>query len=234
MSVSSAKARSSAVLGGILLTILLLLILATGLDTPLLRPIATDHPDVAYFIERTFYWLFAAVLWVYAIKKEKQPLLIWQENRYSVATHISHVFSLFFVILISVVCINVFISPLTHEEPSKVLHRIVDFLRTNKFLLVYTALTAGVTEELIFRGYLQPRLELIFKNPYWAIFISSLIFGLAHFRYGTIKNVIDPFLIGLGLAIYYWKYRNIKVAIILHFLWDLAGLLLLVKIRSKQ
>jgi len=226
---STLSPRSSVVLGGVSLAILILLILASGIDAPVLRSVATDHPDVAYFIQRSFYWLFVAVLWVYAAKKEKQPLLIWEENRYSIGTHISHVFALFFIILISVACINFFISPLIHEEPSKVLRRITDFLKANKFLLVYTALTAGVTEELIFRGYLQPRLEVLFKNPYWAIFISSLIFGLAHFRYGTVKNVVDPFVIGLGLAIYYWRYRNIKVAIIFHFLWDLAGLLLLTR-----
>jgi len=230
---STSSPKPSAVLGGVLLAILILLILVSGIDTVVLRPIAAGHPAITYFIERSFYWLFVAVLWVYATKKEMQPLLIWKENKYSVGTHISHVFALFFIIMISITFINFFIIPLTREEPSKVLHHIVDFLRNNIFLLVFTALTAGVTEELIFRGYLQPRLELLLKNPYWAIFISSLIFGLAHFRYGTVKNVLDPFLIGLGLAIYYWRYRNIKVAIIFHFLWDLAGLLLLVKIGSK-
>ncbi|MBN8854098.1 MAG: hypothetical protein BGO55_06880 [Sphingobacteriales bacterium 50-39] len=231
---SDSSPKPAAVLQGVLLAILILLILALGLDVPLLRPIATDHPAITYFIERSFYWLFIAVLWLYATKVEKQPLLIWEENKYSAGTHISHVFALFFIIMISVAFINFFLSPLTHEESSKVLHRIVDFLGKNLFLLVFTALTAGVTEELIFRGYLQPRLELLLKNPYWAIFISSLIFGLAHFRYGTVKNVVDPFIIGLGLAVYYWRYRNIKVAIIFHFLWDLAGLLLLVKIGAKQ
>ncbi|HVU54487.1 MAG TPA: CPBP family intramembrane glutamic endopeptidase [Puia sp.] len=226
---STLPPKPSTILGGVLLALLILAILILGLDNFLLKPIAAGQPAIAYFIERSFYWLFVLVLWAYATRVEKQPLLIWEEERYSVGTQISHLMALFFIIMISVNFINFFVSPLTHDESSKVLDRIVDFLRAHKFLLSYTALTAGVTEELIFRGYLQPRLEVLLKNPYWAIFISSLIFGLAHFGYGTVKNVLDPFLIGLALAIYYQRYRNIKVAILFHFLWDMAGLFLLTR-----
>jgi membrane protease YdiL (CAAX protease family) len=221
--------KPAALLGGVLLTILILIVLSTGIDAFALRPLAPDHPDLFFFIERSLYWVFVAVLWLYAAKREKQPLLIWKEASYSAGTLLSHLFALFFIISISIACLSFFISRMSHEGPSKLLFKIAGFLRNNKFLLVYTALTAGVTEELIFRGYLQTRLQLLLKNPFWAIFISSLIFGLAHFRYGTIKNMAGPFIIGLGLAIYYWRYRNIKVAITFHFLWDLAGLLLLIR-----
>jgi len=221
-------------LGGVLLTILILVILASGIDLMLLRPIVAGHLALTVFIERCFYWLFVAVLWLYATKEEKQPLLIWKENKYSIGTHISHLFALFFIIMISINLINFLIPFLRHEPPSKLAPRLAIFFRKYPFLLVFTALTAGVTEELVFRGYLQPRLELLFKNPYWAIVISSLIFGLAHIMYGTVKNVIDPFFIGLGLAIYYWRYRNIKVAMVFHFLWDLLGLLFVMKIGAKQ
>jgi membrane protease YdiL (CAAX protease family) len=235
-----ASPRKYAVPGGVILTILLLLFLVLGLDLPILRPIAKEHPDITYCIERSFYWLLVAVLWVYAAQAEKQPLLIWEEKRYSVGTLISHIAALFFILMIILSFVNFFITPITHEQPSKVMHRMVDFLRNKKYLIVYTALTAGVTEELVIRGYLMPRLDLLFKDrlklpaaasAYLAIFISSLLFGIAHFGYGTVKNVVDPFVIGLVLAIYYWKYRNINVAIIFHFLWDLGGLFLLTKLR---
>jgi hypothetical protein len=81
--------------------------------------------------------------------------------------------------------------------------------------------TAGVTEELIFRVYLLQRLELLLKNSYLAIFISTVLFALLHISYGTISNVTGPFIIGLVFAIHYWKYRNIKFIIIFHFIWDL-------------
>jgi len=213
------------------LTILIMTVLATGIELIVLRPLAPNHLGILYFIDRLFYWIFVALLWLYATKLENQPLLIWKENRYSIGTHISHLFALFFIIVICVFLAGILLSLMTHEGPSKIIKPLADFLRNNTFLLVFTALTAGVTEELIFRGYLQTRLQQLLKNPYWAIIISSLIFGLAHFRYGTIKNMVGPFIIGSGLAFYYWKYRNIKVTIIFHFLWDLGGLLYVVKHR---
>ncbi|MGK4568498.1 CPBP family glutamic-type intramembrane protease [Flavobacterium sp. 3HN19-14] len=29
-----------------------------------------------------------------------------------------------------------------------------------------------------------------------------------------------PFIIGTVFAVYYWKFRNIKILMICHFLWD--------------
>jgi membrane protease YdiL (CAAX protease family) len=221
--------RPAAVFGGILLTILVMVVLSTGIKAPALQPIAKEYPDITFFLLRSFHFVFVALLWLYATKIERQPLLIWKDKNYSFGTFVAHLFALIFIISICIALVSLFITRFVHEGPSKVLHQIVLFLRHYPFLLVYTALTAGITEELIFRGYLQTRLELLTKSPYAAIFISSVIFGLAHFSYGTIRNMIGPFIIGLGLATYYWKYRNIKVTMVFHFLWDLAGLLLLVR-----
>jgi membrane protease YdiL (CAAX protease family) len=40
---------------------------------------------------------------------------------------------------------------------------LVQVLKKNRLLLVFTCLTAGITEEIIFRGYLLPRLEILLK-----------------------------------------------------------------------
>jgi membrane protease YdiL (CAAX protease family) len=47
-----------------------------------------------------------------------------------------------------------------------------------KLLLVFTCLTAGITEEIIFRGYLLPRLEILLKNKNLSVIISSLFLDL--------------------------------------------------------
>jgi membrane protease YdiL (CAAX protease family) len=91
--------------------------------------------------------------------------------------------------------------------------------------LVFSALTAGITEELIFRAYIMPRLLIFFKNAYLPIVVSALFFGLMHVSYGTLMQVLGPFYIGVIFGIYYYKFRNIKVLIVCHFLWDLIALL---------
>src|SRR5689334_16698849 len=111
--------KQSAVLGGVLLAILIMLVLATGIDMMVLRPLIPKQFEVAYFIERTFYWVFVAVLWLYATKRERQPLLIWPDHRYSIGTIISHIATLFFILVICVYLAGFLISWMTHEGPSK-------------------------------------------------------------------------------------------------------------------
>ena len=91
-------------------------------------------------------------------------------------------------------------------------------------LKFFIAFTAGVVEEFIFRGYLLPRLQLFFSSKHWPIVIGAILFGLAHFRYGTIMNVAGPIILGLIVGYHYQKYRNIKVLIITHFLYDFVVL----------
>ena len=89
-----------------------------------------------------------------------------------------------------------------------------------KLLVPVTTITAGVTEELIFRGYLMPRLELLYNNKYVTVIVSSLLFGMIHIGYGTVINVVATAFIGFIFALHYQKYRNIGFLIFFHFIWD--------------
>ena len=180
---------------------------------------------IVFFVSRMLYWLSLGLLWFYAVKIEKENLLIWKERKYKFLIYPLSVIVLFLVLFAGGFIIQILLSFTHYNSHSNTLHEIVTILQQNKFLLIFTTFTAGVVEELIMRGYMQPRLEIIFKNPYEAIIISSLLFGLLHYKYGTLVNVVGPVFIGMVFAFYYWKYRNIKVLIICHFLWDLVSLL---------
>lgn len=84
---------------------------------------------------------------------------------------------------------------------------------------ILISLSAGVVEETFFRGFLQPRI---------GIFLSTLLFVLAHFSYG------QPFmLVGIGtLSLIYaflvrWR-QNIWPAIAAHTLFDAVQLLFII------
>lgn len=86
------------------------------------------------------------------------------------------------------------------------------------------SLSAGVVEETFFRGFLQPRI---------GIFLSTLLFVLAHFSYG------QPFmLVGIGtLSLIYaflvrWR-QNVWPAIAAHFLFDAVQLLFIIPFALK-
>ncbi len=206
---------------------ILLLLFGTSLmgTAPVLHLLGQSAINTTLFIiTRLAYWLCLAIIWLYAVKIEKQPLLLWEEKNYAITKYL-----LFFIAIAgSVIIGNGLIDGVLHvlhiSGESKAMDKMMVLFRAHKSLLLLTAFTAGVTEELIFRGYIQPRLELLFKNTWSAIFISSLLFGLLHYRYGTWFNVLGPFMMGLVFAFYYSKYRNIKLLILFHFLWDVMAI----------
>ncbi len=183
--------------------------------------------DNLLLLSRLALWLSFAVLCFYSFKIEQQPLLLWKDRTYSVKYYMLSI-----IVILTAVAIGFFLiavvfklAGISVNNHSKRLETMVLIFKRNKFLMVFSALTAGITEELIFRGYLIPRLQLFFKQAYLPIFLSALFFGLMHISYGTLMQVLGPFYLGLLFGIYYYKYRNIKVLIICHFLWDLFALI---------
>jgi membrane protease YdiL (CAAX protease family) len=182
-----------------------------------------------FLIERLSYWLALVLVWRYAVQIETGPLLLWHQKKYPLFSNLVAGFLIMVALIAGNGLLQAALSMVGHNAKSTAMSHLIDLMRDNILLLLFTAVTAGVVEELIFRGYLQPRLEAIFNNSYAAIIFSSLLFGLMHYRYGTLIQVAGPTYIGMIFAIYYWKYRNITVIIFCHFLWDLMSLLISTK-----
>ena len=169
---------------------------------------------------------------LFANQIEKQKFLLWNEQKISIQEYIISFFRIFLAIIFGAILINLslkFLGFPQAENPK--LNEIVGVLKHNFLLLVFTCLTAGFTEELIFRGYLMPRLQLFFNNNYASIVISSLLFGLMHISYGTVFQVLGPIMIGLVFAIHYQKFRNIRILIFCHFFWDFMSLMVASNIK---
>ncbi|TDP02514.1 CPBP family intramembrane glutamic endopeptidase [Flavobacterium sp. 245] len=177
--------------------------------------------EIQFYISRFAIWASLLLLLLYAAKIEKQPFLLWKETEYSFTDFAIALFKTFVKLFVAVYITSLLIMLFKVTAESVVLEKALALFKKSYLLLFFTCVTAGITEELIFRGYLLPRLELLFKNKIPAIIISSVLFGLLHIGYGTLLNVIGPIVIGLVFAIQYKKYRNIKILIICHFLWDL-------------
>ena len=175
-----------------------------------------------FFFSRLLIWLCLLIILLYSVKVEKHSILLFKEVKYSVGFYILSVVSLIVILLIMSSTLGVLLKLSgLYSGKSKRFFQLLNIFNNNRWLMVFTALTAGVVEELLFRGYLLSRLQFIFNNKYLPVVISSLLFGLIHFGYGTVQNVVVPTFIGFVFALYYNRYKNIKVLIISHFLYDL-------------
>jgi len=86
--------------------------------------------------------------------------------------------------------------------------------RSWKLVLPITLLPIPVAffQEFIFRGFLMPKLFLVFSSPFVVIMVNALIFALAHIFWKK-REVILPltFLAGIGFATMYYFYPNLIV-----------------------
>lgn len=79
------------------------------------------------------------------------------------------------------------------------------------------AVASGLGEEIFFRGFLQPRLGNL---------LTSTVFALPHFGYGSVSEVVVVFALSLCLgALYRWT-RNLWAPVAAHFAFNLLNLLI--------
>lgn len=178
---------------------------------------------------RILYWVCLLLMFVYTFRIERKPFLLWNESRRTVGFYLLAILAIAGILITGLSVINLILTKVLHiNQPNTKMNLLLSLFRKNRWLLFATAITAGVVEEFLFRGYLIPRLQILLKSTNWSIFISSALFGLMHFSYGTIAQVIGPFYIGLIFALFYQKYRNIKVVIICHIIWDILAIVALI------
>ncbi|MDN7123439.1 CPBP family intramembrane glutamic endopeptidase [Pseudidiomarina terrestris] len=95
---------------------------------------------------------------------------------------------------------------------------------TSKELRWFTlglSVSAGVCEELLFRGFIIGVLGNVF-GVILSLVVGSLLFGLCHLYQGW-GNVLRTAIIGLVLGIIYILTESLWVAIALHILIDVYG-----------
>ena len=85
----------------------------------------------------------------------------------------------------------------------------------------YVSLTAGITEEIIYRGFLIFAIAYLFPDlSIWIVMLgASILFGLAH-TYQGLGNVVRTTIIGYFFSILYIGIGSILPIIVLHFLID--------------
>ncbi|MEM3399927.1 MAG: type II CAAX endopeptidase family protein [Candidatus Micrarchaeia archaeon] len=75
------------------------------------------------------------------------------------------------------------------------------------YIVLVGVIIAPISEEVFFRGFLMPIL---------GVFLSSLIFAIAHIQYGSVGEIVGAFAIGLLLCYLYKKTGSIIAPIFAH------------------
>jgi membrane protease YdiL (CAAX protease family) len=103
-------------------------------------------------------------------------------------------------------------------------HTLVGDITTNLFsdlvkplAALAVGLSAGIGEELLFRGALQPRFGLV---------LTSLLFAIGHAHYGLSPAMVEVFIVGLVLGLVRLR-ANTTTCLVIHAGYDFLDLILL-------
>lgn len=107
------------------------------------------------------------------------------------------------------------LQPELYEQLARVLRAMSSNI-TNPGVALILALSAGIGEEILFRGAIQPR---------FGIGLTALVFALAHPQYGVSYAIGGVFLIGIVLG-YERKYLNTTACIVTHATYNIVAFML--------
>jgi membrane protease YdiL (CAAX protease family) len=96
-----------------------------------------------------------------------------------------------------------------------------------EFLLaLFLVVTVALAEETIFRGYLILRFKDVTASPTAAVLLSAAIFSLGHGYEGSAGVVTVGVMGGIFALVYLWR-RSLVAPMVMHFLQDFIGIVLL-------
>lgn len=112
------------------------------------------------------------------------------------------------------------------KEQSEMLKLMAPHNGLEMFLWIFVALTAGICEEIIFRGYLQQQFTAWSNRVSVGIGLSVLFFGAGHIYQG-VKSAIGITVFGLLFSLLAHYRKSLRPGMMAHAWQDaLAGILL--------
>lgn len=96
----------------------------------------------------------------------------------------------------------------------------VHLLSIPYYLRIFMVITAGITEEIIFRGYIIERANMLINSLIISSIISIIAFTILHIPFWGIIGAMQVAFWAIPITILYMRSRNVIICIIIHILYD--------------
>ena len=173
-----------------------------------------------HFSNYAFHWIQFFFVWM-ALYKNKQT---WISIGVNWLWFIKY--KRWFVLLLLFLFISAFIMPGIHygelvPEKSQT-HFIGPVSTIERLVMIITALTAAVTEEVLFRGFAFTRLKRWIPNPWFILPITVISFVLIHGEPRSIEQVMQFVIGGVAFAVPFilMNLKKLEIVILIHFFID--------------
>jgi len=204
------------------LTSILGLVLTLGVGSLPFPAWDNELKDVAHMLgNEAIYWMLVAATLAYVVFVEKRALS-------SIGFRMPAVRDLFLGLVFAVVVIAglaalyLIVLPALHLGEEQAVRALA---AAPAWWLVISVVRAGVSEEVLFRGYPIERLQSLTGSRSVAALLPLALFALAHVgSWGWVHLIVAGFGGAMLTGLYFWK-RNLWVNIMVHVLVDGMALL---------
>lgn len=199
------------------------LILAFGLPELGLSQLLFADTPVGARIGRELTWIaFAAIILIWVTRVERLPLSSiglrrprWRTLGWGVAAAVA--------MLATVMLTFAVIAPALGLKQN--MAATASVVQVPAWLLLLSPIVAGITEEILYRGYAIERLTFLTGQRWLAGLIAGAAFLLAHWSWGGAQMIVVAFATVILVGLYQWR-RDLACCMLAHVLTDLIGFVL--------
>src|ERR1700741_2912962 len=126
--------------------IILFILLYTVFGGKMLLVLFNYHSTVtatSFFVSRLIYWGFLVAMYIYTIKAEQLPFLLWPEKGYSFLMYVASILVTLLAVMLGAGIMGALLKLTGLFKYSEKMDMIMEVFKTNYPLLVFSALSAG-------------------------------------------------------------------------------------------
>ena len=165
-------------------------------------------------------WLVFGFIWL-GLRLRKQRMRVVLGENWGGASHIPRDIGIGVLFLIAANLVLSLLGHLLKAAPNAALRSILPHTPSQIAVYFLLTVTAGICEEVIFRGYLQRQFSFFFKNAAIGILLQGVVFGASHGYQGP-KYMLIIVVYGILFGTLAQQRRSLRPGMITHFLQDLT------------
>ncbi len=184
-----------------------------------LAPIGHQHTHIASYITAIIMeWLVLAFIW-FGLRLRKQRLRILLGENWGGTAQVLRDLGIAVLFLIGSQVVLGVIAHLLKAQPNAAIRNILPHTNGEVAVFFLLTATAGICEEIIFRGYLQRQFSALFKNAVIAVVLQGIIFGASHGYQGP-KYMLIIVVYGVLFGVLAQWRHSLRPGMFAHFLQD--------------
>jgi CAAX protease family protein len=144
------------------------------------------HRMRGYIFSILFEWGMVAYVWWFGLRPRGKRMNDLIGRKWSGASDFFRDVGVAFLFWLVVVAMLIMVRLVLGPNPAatKAIKLLSPRTGAEMFVWVLVSATAGITEEFLFRGYLQRQFLALTKNPHAAVVLQAIVFGSAHMYQG--------------------------------------------------